>query len=188
MSNAAAYVKNLIKSSREIHTVFLHCNASSFKKHDDVSVVRKWHMSPDPNDSSKPWIDIGYTYYTKFNGDIQTGRSVDIQPAAQYPYNHGTLAICLSGLNPEDFTEEQRESLNILCYALRDLYGKKLRFRGHKEVNPGRACPVFPYKEWLNLDQNGYLLDPEDEEWFTDKPNGKFNFVEKIFNKVGLKK
>lgn len=194
MSNAKAYIKKLIKSNRDIHTIYYHCSDSPYKKHDKIEQMRSWHVE------EKGFQDVGYQYYIKFNGTIQTGRSVHIQPASQYPKNHGTLSICLSGADmndpkfnqkfaKSDFTEQQKESLKILSYALRDLYGKQLKFRGHIEVD-GRPCPVFPYKEWLNIDSNGILQDEDIDEssdtWFTAHADKKFNFIEKAFNKVGL--
>ena len=78
---------------RKINRVFIHCSASDRPEHDDISVIKKWHTSPDPKDPSKPWADVGYHYYIKFNGEIQHGRGLEITPAAQgKPNNSGTKA------------------------------------------------------------------------------------------------
>ena len=98
------------KPNRHVETVFIHCSASDNPAHDDVSVIRSWHTDPPRN-----WSDVGYHYFIKKDGTIQPGRPLEKTPAAQYPYNKGTLAVCLHGLKEELFTEAQHASLNFLA-------------------------------------------------------------------------
>ena len=114
--------------SRSVDTVFLHCSASDVVGHDDVSVMRAWHLD-------RGWGDVGYHYFITKQGDIQAGRPVASIPAAQGGNNTGTIAICCHGLLIERFTQQQFASVKALCAAIRDAYaghGLTMRFRGHQ--------------------------------------------------------
>lgn len=143
-----------IAPARIIRKVFIHCSASDNPEHDNVETVRKWHTSPSPTDSSKPWQDIGYHYYINKNGDIEAGRSLEKNPAAQAGYNTGTIAICCGGL--KDFTEKQFDALRELCSVINETL-PAVTFHGHCEVNPHKTCPVFSYKKVLGLDEDGRM-------------------------------
>jgi N-acetyl-anhydromuramyl-L-alanine amidase AmpD len=136
------------KPKRDVDTVFLHCSASDNYDHDDISVIRDWHLK-------RGFDDVGYHFFIKKNGTVQLGRSLEETPAAQQGYNLGSIAICLHGLKKENFTKEQYNSLVELCNQIDRAYGKIL-FRGHKEVS-NKECPVFDYKAVLNLDDKGYI-------------------------------
>lgn len=141
------------RPKREIDRVFLHCSASSLPAHDDVSVIREWHLK-------NGWSDIGYHYYITFDGRIHVGRDIEKTPAAQKGHNVGTIAICLSGNELDDFTDEQYDSLISLCgqinYQIPDV-----TFHGHCEVS-SKACPVFDYQEILDLDEFGRIISGND--------------------------
>ena len=132
---------------RFVSTVFLHCSASNNPLHDHVQVIRQWHIE-------KGWSDIGYHYFIRTDGVIQRGRNIEKQPAAQKGHNLGSIAICLHGLNEEDFTEEQYKALILLCGQIDHTYGHKISFHGHREVS-SKLCPVFDYKRVLNLNEHG---------------------------------
>ena len=137
-----------VMPERFVDTVFLHCSASSSPFHDHVQVIRQWH-------TEKGWSDVGYHYFIRSDGTIQPGRDLEKIPAAQKGYNRGSIAICLHGLNEDDFTEEQYSALILLCQQINDAYGDlKITFRGHREVS-SKLCPVFDYKRILNLNEYG---------------------------------
>ncbi|NBC31147.1 MAG: N-acetylmuramoyl-L-alanine amidase [Alphaproteobacteria bacterium] len=138
--------------SRSVHTTFLHCSASDVASHDDVSVMREWHLD-------RGWDDVGYHYFITKQGNIQEGRPVSKVPAAQGGNNTGTIAICCHGLLIEKFTQQQYTSVRALCTAIRDAYSGKgvtMRFRGHCEVS-SKTCPVYNYRQVLGLDAQGYM-------------------------------
>jgi N-acetyl-anhydromuramyl-L-alanine amidase AmpD len=56
-----------------------------------------------------------------------------------------------------NFTEAQYSSLRDLCEQINEAYAGKIRFRGHKEIDPNRTCPVYDYKKILDLDDEGYM-------------------------------
>ena len=136
------------KPKREIERVFLHCSATNVPSHDDVEVIRRWHIQ-------RGWRDIGYHYFITSSGELQIGRRLSHAPAAQRGHNIGTIAICLSGLRLEDFNERQFETLVNLCEDMNEQI-PDLTFHGHCEVSD-KLCPVFDYRAVLSLDKFGAI-------------------------------
>lgn len=143
------------KPSRPVTRVFLHCSASDHRHHDDVAVLRDWHLK-------RGFEDVGYHFLITFDGRVQTGRALERHPAAQAGHNTGTIAICLSGgQNGQGgaFTPAQFDALRDLCAQINAAYAGKVTFHGHQEV-ANRACPVFDYRRELGLSAQGYLRAP----------------------------
>ena len=138
------------RPDRAVDRVFIHCSASDNPEHDDVAIIRHWHV--DQNG----WSDVGYHYYIQKSGNIQLGRGVERTPAAQSGNNTGTIAICLGGLAADRFTLAQFGALCYLCSSINDAYEGGVTFHGHREVAQ-KDCPVFNYKALLHLDDSGNL-------------------------------
>lgn len=136
--------------ARSVNVIFLHCSASDNPDHDDVSVIRDWHVN------GNHWDDVGYHFFITRQGDIQEGRDIEQTPAAQKGHNDGSIAICCHGLKKDRFSLQQMDSVRRLCKAIYDGYAQKLRIRGHCEVSP-KSCPVYDYKTELRLDANGFM-------------------------------
>lgn len=139
---------------RYVDTVFLHCSASDHDHHDDWSVIDKWHRD-------NGWDGIGYHFFVTSGGTIQEGRDLEKTPAAQYPHNRNTIAICNHGL--KTFRPQSLDATYELCVAIKrgywDKFQRRIRFRGHCEVERSKTCPVYDYKRLLNLDIGGYMPD-----------------------------
>lgn len=138
---------NIKKPKRMVNRVFLHCSASDRPEHDNPQTMEKWHIE-------RKFKEIGYHFYIDKSGHIYEGRSLNTNPAAQAGHNANTIAICCGGL--KTFTVEQKRAVRALCLYLEHLI-KGLTFHGHCEVNAGKTCPVYPYKEWLELNDNGIM-------------------------------
>lgn len=138
-----------VKPTRHVNRVFVHCSASDNEDHDDISVIKQWHLA-------RKWKTVGYHYFITKKGHLQIGRSLEIDPAAQYPHNEATIAICLHGLKKENFTEKQFVTLRNLCLQINEAYDKMITFHGHREV-AAKECPVFDYKQVLGLDHFGHI-------------------------------
>jgi len=138
------------KPKREVTRIFLHCSASDQDHHDDIGVIKQWHLDRNFN-------GVGYHYFIKKNGEVQAGRSLERNPAAQRNHNHSTIAICLHGLRKENFTRAQLEALYALCWKINLAYSGEVTFHGHCEV-ANKSCPVFDYKSVLNLSPTGEML------------------------------
>lgn len=145
--------------ARAVHSLFVHCSASDRPEHDDVAVMRDWHVN------GNGWADVGYHYYVKKSGVWQRGRPLESTPAAQGEgYNSGTIAICFGGLKRENFTTEQFRTGHAMVRAICDAYGERgirIRVRGHCEVYP-KECPVFDYRRAFGLDAGGYPTQAPD--------------------------
>jgi len=139
------------KPRRPITRVFLHCSASDNPAHDDVAVIRRWHVADNG------WADVGYHLFVQKSGAVQAGRSLELTPAAQEGHNTGTIAICLAGLAAPRFTKAQFTTLGRLCVDIDAAYRGLVTFHGHHEVNPYKTCPVYDYRAILGLDAAGRL-------------------------------
>lgn len=138
------------KPHRAVDRVFLHCSASDNPTHDDVTVMRDWHVN------GRGWSDVGYHFFIKKDGTIQAGRPLSKTPAAQAGHNTGTIAICCHDLKKEKFTRAQYDAVISLCKEIDAAYSHEITFHGHCEVSP-KSCSVYPYKEVLGLDENGSM-------------------------------
>lgn len=139
------------KPRRRVNTVFVHCSASDIPEHDNAATIDEWHRN------DRNFNCIGYHYFIRKDGTIECGRNLEKTPAAQRPFNRGSIAICCHGLKEQNFTEAQFNALRTLCHDIDNAYGGEMRFRGHCEVSP-KTCPVFDYKAVLRLDKNGRLM------------------------------
>ncbi len=158
---------HFVKPRRFVDRVFIHCSASNSPRHDDIAIIRAWHL-----DKSPPWSDVGYHGFIKTDGTFQLGRDQEKQPAGQYPHNKGTLAICCHGLYIDDFTDDQFETLTQYCREVNEAYDGKVTFHGHREVNENKSCPVFDYKKVLNLDEEGHMIMHEQKIRIIETING----------------
>ena len=137
------------KPTRTVKRIFIHCSDSDWRHHDDISVIRKWHVEENG------WEDVGYHFFIKRNGKIQKGRDLEITPSSQKGYNSRTISICLHGRNK--FSKKQFESLKKLCLEIHRAYNGKITFHGHREVADEKTCPNFDYVKVLNLDAHGRM-------------------------------
>jgi len=139
------------KPDREVSRVFLHCSASDRPEHDDIAVMRRWHLA-------RGWNDVGYHYFIRKTGRLEAGRDIERTPAAQGGNNTGTIAICLHGLEKAQFKKNQFRKLIKLCSEIREAYVPDggVTFHGHNEV-ANKGCPVFDYKTVLGLGPGGLM-------------------------------
>lgn len=152
------------KPRRKVNRVFLHCSASDIDSHDDVDVIRGWHLS-------RGFDDIAYHFFIHKNGNLSTGRSLEKTPASQKGHNVGTISICLHGYRAENFTYAQYKTVEKLSSEISKAYYERVSFHGHCEVS-SRACPTFNYVRILKLDKYGTLgISPSRYE---NPPKDKF--------------
>jgi N-acetylmuramoyl-L-alanine amidase len=148
MSYARKFLHNYTMPNRPIKKIFVHCSASDRLHHNDVAVIREWHLA-------RGWDDVGYHFFINRRGVIQEGRSLHKIPAAQKGHNAKSIAICLHG--NDYFLDAQLASFNALCHAMHEAHGERaITFHGHCEVS-AKTCPNFDYREELNLTKRGYM-------------------------------
>jgi N-acetyl-anhydromuramyl-L-alanine amidase AmpD len=140
------------KRSRTDYIV-VHCADTPAKMDIGLQEIRKWHTSPDPNDASKPWLDVGYHFIIRRDGTREIGRQIDAQGSHVKGFNSCSVGICLVGGKGDDgkacnnFTKAQFDALWEVLQILRVHY-PKAEVLGHKDLNPGKACPAFEVQPW----------------------------------------
>ncbi|MDE0457555.1 MAG: hypothetical protein OXI15_09710 [Chromatiales bacterium] len=72
-------------------------------EHDSIDVIRRWHV--DDNG----WDDVGYHYFIRRDGMLESGRPLEKTPAAQTGNDAATIAVCLHGLTLENRTGRDSE-------------------------------------------------------------------------------
>ena len=131
---------------RDINRIIIHCSATPEGRDIDAATIRDWHVN------GNGWSDIGYHYVIKLNGEIESGRPLDIAGAHVKGHNADSIGICYIGgadedMNPKDtLLECQEESLRELIFSLRMVWDKHLTIHGHNEY-ASKACPSFKVSE-----------------------------------------
>jgi hypothetical protein len=120
---------------RLINKLILHCSDSDNYLHDDISVIKQWHIE-------RGFVDVGYHFFIKKDGTIQAGRPIFMIGAHCAGQNLSSLGICLSG--KRSFTDIQFNEAKRLCKILRDNYKiKEVDIYPHHHFNKNKTCPNF---------------------------------------------
>ena len=139
---------------RKINKIVIHCSDSDHAHHDDIEVIRGWHVN------ERRWPDVGYHFFIKRNGDIQEGRALSVAGAHVRGHNEDSIGICLHGKTT--FTDSQFKALRQLVAKL--YFEFKLSINnvyGHCDFDQNKSCPNFPYKAILST---GMFNDPKTEK------------------------
>jgi N-acetylmuramoyl-L-alanine amidase len=132
-----------MKQLRVVNVISLHCDATDHPAHNDIAVIKKWHLLRSTN--GVKWTDVGYHYFVQSGGIVQEGRPIYKDPAAVEGHNKGMIAICLHGLHV--FTDVQFDSTAQLCAKLIKTYGIKIEnIHGHNHWTDKKTCPNFDVK------------------------------------------
>jgi N-acetyl-anhydromuramyl-L-alanine amidase AmpD len=144
---------------KDISIIVLHCSASDNPAHDDIAVIKQWHLE-------RGFKAVGYHYFIRKNGDIQIGRTIDFVGAHTIGFNLESVGICLSG--DQEFTEEQFKSAARLIdnlYLILPNLKKKYGVLPHRFFNTNKTCPNYQIKEVfkymtaeLNIDKSGKYI------------------------------
>jgi N-acetylmuramoyl-L-alanine amidase len=125
---------------RRIRKIIIHCSANS-NPNLTVMDVRADHVT------NNHWHDVGYHYFIRTDGTIETGRPIEQPGAHVFGQNANSVGICVNGLKLEDFNEEQFKALEKLLHQLKFMGGDsgihKATLHPHNEFNKGKTCPVF---------------------------------------------
>ena len=144
---AKALILSWLKNMRKINKIIIHCSATNPNMDIGSNEIKKWH-------TDRGWLDIGYHYVIRRNGDIENGRNISIQGAHARGYNSDSVGICLvggidsDGLPDSNFTRWQLDSLETLVSKLKNKYHvDDLDIIGHRDVSI-KACPCFDVQAW----------------------------------------
>jgi len=140
---------------RVVSKLIIHCSYTPPSMDIGAAEIRQWHTSPDPNDPSKPWRDIGYHWVIRRRGGIEPGRREAVAGAHTRGQNATSIGVCLVGgmaegdRRPEcNFTGAQYDALCKLIRQIRSRY-PNIEISGHSDWDRGRACPTFNAKEFV---------------------------------------
>ncbi len=135
---------------RPIDTLILHCSATPADADIGVAQIDVWHKA-------RGWEGVGYHFVIRRNGVVEHGRPIDQIGAHAVQHNRTSIGICLVGgvrrlrqqMVPENnFTPAQWTALRALVIELLQQF-PQARVIGHREVQPGKACPSFDVSAWL---------------------------------------
>lgn len=128
---------------RDYLIICLHCSDSDIHGHDDIKVIRKWHVD------ERGWSDVGYHYFIKKNGTVQKGREIGVMGAGAKGWNEDSIHICVSGRKL--FTANSLKSLESLIKSLLDRYPSINQIIGHCELDDNKTCPNYSTKRFKLL-------------------------------------
>ncbi len=142
---------------RTIDELIWHCSATREGDPVTAGTVRTWHTSPDPNDPSKPWSDIGYHGVVELPGNFVLGRPYAQAGAHVKEHNATTIGYCyIGGLSkdgaPKDTrTAGQKETMLRVTREAIEMFPTIRKISGHYEY-ANKACPCFnPSAEYSHL-------------------------------------
>ena len=135
---------------RKINLIVLHCSATK-----DTQTYTPEQLERDHK--ARGFIQAGYHFYIRRNGEIVSMRPVEQIPAHAKGFNRNSIAICYEGGldvtgKPKDTrTIKQKESIRILFLLLLTHY-PGARICGDRDLGAHKACPCFnAEEEYANL-------------------------------------
>ena len=130
---------------RKLTRIIVHCSDSDVQAHDNIDVIRDWHLE-------RGFDDVGYHFFIPKVGYIQHGRPIDKIGAHTFRENEDSIGICLSGRY--QFKEEQFKTLARLINSLYDVFGI-MTIHGHYEYSD-KTCPNFNIEDFVEEYLNGF--------------------------------
>ena len=113
---------------------YLIIHTLAFRGEAGVKEVRKWHIE-------RGFVNIGYHYLIRKNGDLETGRDERIVGAHCRGWNDKSIGIALEGHGDfEEWTDEQTDTFRLLACFLKMKHRIK-DVLGHSEINKNKTCP-----------------------------------------------
>lgn len=141
---------HLIKSSRYINEIIVHCSATKEGVDYTIEDIKRWHLA-------RGFSDIGYHYVVYRDGSVHTGRNINVSGAHCTGHNSNSIGVCyIGGLGSDNKTPkdtrtiQQKNALLSLIKELKKMY-PKATVHGHREY-ANKACPCFDAKkEYANI-------------------------------------
>lgn len=130
----------------QVKLLVVHCSATPADR--DLSVVDIDRMHRD-----RGFLKVGYHFVIRRDGIVQPGRKLTERGAHVEGHNATSVGICLIGgvtpkLRPQaNFTPEQYAALQGQLLLLGQQF-PNAQVVGHRDLNPGKACPSFDVKRW----------------------------------------
>lgn len=133
---------------RRVDTIIVHCSYTPPSMDIGAEEIRRWHVEDNG------WSDIGYHFVQRRNGIWEPGRPIERAGAHAKGYNGKSIGLCMVGGMAEsdkrpdcNFTAAQWDGLSPFVLALLRRFTKAC-VKGHRDVDPHRACPTFDAAAW----------------------------------------
>lgn len=129
---------------RTITEIIIHCSDSRPDQDIDAATIDRWHKY-------NGWKGIGYHYFIKLDGTIQTGRPIAKIGAHCYGHNNNSIGICYAGgmvrvgnnkYYKDTRTPEQKKAMKDLVVTLLHAFPTIKKISGHNDYT-NKACPCF---------------------------------------------
>jgi N-acetyl-anhydromuramyl-L-alanine amidase AmpD len=128
-----------------IKKIILHCSDSDNPKHDDISVIKAWHLE-------RGFLDVGYHFFIKKDGKNQIGRPIYMIGAHCIGHNIDSVGLCLSG--KKIFSDNQLKATNILCHTLIQRFRLSVHdVYPHNHFDANKTCPNFLISKIWSFDK-----------------------------------
>jgi N-acetyl-anhydromuramyl-L-alanine amidase AmpD len=135
---------------RKITMIVLHCDGLRPDQHNTVKKIDDYHRS-------KGWKGIGYHFWVNRQGEVFTGRRLEVVGAHVVGHNSHSIGICYegglnaAGVDTDTRTPEQVRALRQLVERMHRMFPKAI-ILGHRDLNPGKPCPCFDaVREYIDL-------------------------------------
>lgn len=128
---------------RFINDIILHCSATPPDMDVDAKTIGEWH-------TRQGWRGCGYHYVIKLDGTVEKGRAISTPGSHCKGHNAHSIGVCYvggldaNGVPADTRTDQQKAALLKLLTNLTLMY--HCRTHGHRDYNPGKACPCFDAK------------------------------------------
>ena len=132
---------------RAIKKIIIHAAATPPSMDVGVEEITQWHKA-------RGFSTVGYHAVIRRDGQVESGRPIEITGAHAKGFNAFSIGVCLvGGINkwnePEfNFTRHQLASLDALIESYKQEY-HDAEVMGHRDL-PGvtKACPCFNARAW----------------------------------------
>ena len=120
----------------------------------DIRDIDRWHGERDFNRKAE-WVmrfnphlrHVGYHFFIKLDGEVQTGRHTDETGAHVAGHNKDNIGICLAGT--DKYTRQQWDALKLLVADLMNAY-PIVAVKGHRDwPKVQKTCPNFEVASWF---------------------------------------
>lgn len=143
------YTNELIKSSRKIEHIVIHCDATKVSQHIEARDIHRWHKE-------RGWAGIGYHYFIQDGGELEIGRDINKDGAHVLGHNKNTIAICISGgldndgeIKENSFTKDTIMVLDDMIRKIMCMY-PDVPISGHRDFKGvKKACPCMDIAEFI---------------------------------------
>lgn len=137
---------------RQINEIIIHCSETRPDQNITAKEIHKWHLA-------QGWNGIGYHFFIRLDGTIESGRPLHLTGAHCYGHNKKSIGICYAGgivrshetkCYIDTRTIEQTRSLYNLVKVLLIAFPSINKISGHNDYS-NKACPCFNVHDEFDL-------------------------------------